>query len=61
MANKKHHNSKEEKVAQKRRTYRNQAKRYKNLIEINPNEDGSQSPNIQYWIEAKQRQIKKLK
>ena len=44
MANKKHHNSKEEKAAQKRRTYRNQAERYKNLIEINPN-----SPHRKSW------------
>ena len=29
-----------------------------NELESNPNEDGSQSPNIQHWIEMKQLQLK---
>ena len=32
-----------------------------NKLETNPNPDGSISPNIQHWIEAKQRQLRKLK
>ena len=29
-------------------------------LELNPNEDGSISPNIQHWIEKKQSQLRKL-
>lgn len=28
-------------------------------LESNPNEDGSQSPNLQHWIERKKSQIKR--
>ena len=31
-----------------------------NELESNPNEDGSISPNIQHWIESKQRQLRKI-
>ena len=31
-----------------------------NELESNPNPDGSISPNIQHWIEAKQAQLRKL-
>ena len=44
MSNKKHKNSKGELSAQKMRTHRNQAKRFKKMIEENPN-----SPHIKVW------------
>ena len=37
MGNKKHKNSKEELAAQKRRTHKNQVKKYQALIELQPN------------------------
>lgn len=35
-----------------------QRKEIINELESNPNEDGSISPNIQHWIESKQRQLR---
>ena len=31
-----------------------------NELKSNPNPDGSESPNIQHWVERKQTQLKKL-
>jgi len=35
-------------------------KKFIDYLELNPNEDGSTSPNIPHWIEKKQSQLRKL-
>ena len=46
MANRKHTNTKEEKASQKRRTYKNLAKKYRTLLDKKPKD-----PHARKWHE----------